>query len=116
VDGADPDAHFRLGLLALRAGRDDDAVSEYQAAIGLAPDHFLAHANLARVYDGRGQSDLAAEHYRRFLASAPQTADWAEPRRSAEARLGELVTPRGRVVPRPSPDWPSRPPRSAAGP
>ncbi len=116
VDGADPDAHFRLGLLASRVGRDDEAVSEYEAAIGLAPDHYLSHANLARVYDGRGQSDLAAEHYRRFLASVPRTADWAEPRRLAEARLGELVTPQGRVAPRPAPDWPVRPPRSAAGP
>ena len=116
VDASDPDGHFRLGLLASRAGRDDEAVSEYEAALTLAPDHYLAHANLARVYEGRGQADLAAEHYRRFLAAAPGTADWAEARRSAEARLRELLRPRGRVAPRPSPDSPSRPPRSAAGP
>lgn len=61
--------HFTLGLLLNEAGRHDQAINEYEAAIRIDPDQASAHLNLALTYYFHaGNPNLAANHYRRYLA------------------------------------------------
>jgi tetratricopeptide (TPR) repeat protein len=58
------------------AGDRDNARREFEAILHKDPNYAPAHYGLAVLYDDdQGDRRLAAEHYRRYLALAPQAAD-----------------------------------------
>ena len=61
LDPEDPDAHAVLGLLMLRARRDDEAEARFRDALRLHPGNALALSGLAEVVMGRRW------YYRPFL-------------------------------------------------
>ena len=63
------------------AGNRDDARREFDAVLKQNPDYAPAHYGLAVLYDEpRGDRRRAAEHYRRYLALAPEAPDAAQVR------------------------------------
>jgi tetratricopeptide (TPR) repeat protein len=66
--------HFRLGVVARKAGLVDEAITEYQTAIRLEPTLSEAHYNLAVVYlQEKKAPDLAAQSFQRFLELDPES-------------------------------------------
>lgn len=66
--------HFRLGVVARKAGLVDEAVTEYQTAIRLDPKLAEAHYNLAVLYlQEKNAPDLAAQSFQRFLELDPDS-------------------------------------------
>ena len=61
LDDSDPWAHLALGYLAFLQRRTDDAVSEFQRALGLNPNFAAAHGYLgwAVAFDGRTEQAVA---------------------------------------------------------
>jgi tetratricopeptide (TPR) repeat protein len=95
----DPDVHYQLGVLAARAGRSAEAVHSLEAALARNREHFLAHYELARLADVSGRRDAAADHYQRFLETAPTAPAWASARAEAEDWLAARVrSDQGSVV------------------
>jgi tetratricopeptide (TPR) repeat protein len=70
----DVSLHFRLAVAARKAGRIDEAISEYQTAVKLDPSLSEAHYNLAVLYVREKKApDLAAQSFQRFLELDPQS-------------------------------------------
>jgi tetratricopeptide (TPR) repeat protein len=66
--------HFRLGVVARKAGLIDEAITEYQAAIRFDPKLAEAHYNLAVLYlQQKNAPDLAAQSFQRFLEIDPES-------------------------------------------
>jgi adenylate cyclase len=61
LDDSDPWAHLALGYLAFLQRRTDDAVNEFQRALGLNPNFAAAHGYLgwAVAFDGRTEQAMA---------------------------------------------------------
>lgn len=55
------EAHFELGTLYERLGRDEDAIRHYQRAAQLNPDLDTPHYRLARLFQRRGQTEPARQ-------------------------------------------------------
>lgn len=72
------------------AGRPQDAIKSYQAALRREPEHHEAWVNGAVVWDGLGEPGKAADWYRRALRAKPGDAP-------VQAALGELELRRGRL-------------------
>jgi tetratricopeptide (TPR) repeat protein len=71
---ADESLHFRLAVVARKAGLIDEAITEYQTALKLDPSLAEAHYNLAVLYVREKQApDLAAESFKRFLELDPES-------------------------------------------
>ncbi len=66
--------HSVLGLVYRDAGRQQDAIREFQRAIDLAPDNAEASRNLAEIYKSLGRFDEAEALYIRSTKSRP--TDW----------------------------------------
>jgi tetratricopeptide (TPR) repeat protein len=66
------DAHVSLGILSEKAGRLDDAMASFQAAIAVDPRHAEAHRLAASMYGQRG--DLANE-YRMISTALAESGD-----------------------------------------
>jgi tetratricopeptide (TPR) repeat protein len=64
-----------LGLLAAREGRTDEAVSYFQEALKLSPDHIIALDNLGSAYRQQKRWEDARKTYERALALRPNDAD-----------------------------------------
>jgi tetratricopeptide (TPR) repeat protein len=62
------DAHYQLGLLYEDDALLDDAIREYQIAVGLQPSLATAHYRLAQLYRKKGQQELAQSEFRAFEA------------------------------------------------
>ena len=56
------------GLIRFQRGRLDQAAADYQEAIRLKKDPFLAHAELAHVYQKQGKTAEAIEQFSRAIA------------------------------------------------
>lgn len=73
-----PDADLQYVLLVnrglIRFQREDldHAAADYQEAVRLKKDPFLAHAELAHVYEKQGKADLAIEQFTRAIALNPK--------------------------------------------
>ncbi|HUI26211.1 MAG TPA: tetratricopeptide repeat protein, partial [Candidatus Kryptonia bacterium] len=68
-------AHYNLGTIAMNAGRLDEAVQHFTAALRVRPDYANAHNNLASVLLAKGQLEPAADHYREAIRLNPGKAN-----------------------------------------
>jgi len=88
---ADYEIRNSLGVHYVQAGRVDDAVGQFEASLGLAPDHAVAHYNLGVIAMNRGRLDEARVHFERALAARP---DFAE----AHGNFGVLLARQGHTA------------------
>ncbi|MBC7951326.1 MAG: methyltransferase domain-containing protein [Rhodospirillaceae bacterium] len=63
----DPSPHYHLGL-ALEAMSEDQAIAAYRRALSLAPHLVLAHFNLLRLFQRRGERAQARRHFVAVMA------------------------------------------------
>jgi len=74
----DLELHYVLlvnrGMTRFQRGRLDQAAADYQQAVRLRNDPFLALAGLANIYQKQGKTDLAVEQFTRAIAVKP---NWA---------------------------------------
>lgn len=81
----DLDARYHLALLALAAGRQQDALAQADTMMAQVPEHLLALSVSARAHEALGDEDRAAQLWQRFLeaytpdvaASRPEYMDHA---------------------------------------
>ncbi len=71
------EARANLGCVLAELGEYDLAVSAFQGTLKYHRDYPDVHYHLARTLDELGQSDEAEEHWREFLALAPDSP-WAD--------------------------------------
>lgn len=77
--------------LALRAaGEVEAARSTWSAALRLAPQHAILHANLGALLQDLGEREPALEHYRQARTASPQ---WAEVWNNSGILLRQLGRP-----------------------
>jgi len=70
----DSESHFLLGSFAAQAGRWDEAVQQYLAAVAIDPGYLEAQLNLSDAALKAGRPDVAQEHLRAVLAIQPENA------------------------------------------
>lgn len=68
-----PRARNNLGLALARAGRPEEALAQYRAAIALQPNHVFAHDNLGTLLLERGRPDEALSHFETAVALSPDS-------------------------------------------
>jgi protein O-mannosyl-transferase len=68
-------AENNLGIVFLRQGKVDDAISLLQAAVDLRPDNSPAHENLAKALLQKGQVADALIHYQKLLELQPDNIE-----------------------------------------
>jgi tetratricopeptide (TPR) repeat protein len=68
-------AENNLGIVFLRQGKLDDAISLLQAAVALRPDNSPAHENLAKALLQKGQVAEALSHYRKLVELQPDNIE-----------------------------------------
>jgi serine/threonine-protein kinase len=78
----------RLGAFDYRQGRYAEAVTAFESARGLAPDHTRVYSNLAAVYHQLDRTDEAAAVLQRSLEIAPDSLTYSN--------LGTLLYFQGR--------------------
>ncbi len=67
------EAHEMLGRIYERQGRTDQALGEYQAAVGIRPDLSQAQLDLGAVLAKKGDIAAATEHLRQAAGTADPT-------------------------------------------
>ena len=78
--------HHALGVSYNRLGMNQEALTEFQAALKINPDHAESHLDLARVYiEYLDDSASAAPHFRKYVRLRPEARD-------AERIKGWLLT------------------------
>jgi tetratricopeptide (TPR) repeat protein len=85
LDEDHAEARANLGCVLAEMGQKELAAAAFEGAIACHREYADAHFHLARLLDEEGRSDEAAEHWREFLALAPESP-WHD---EARARLGE---------------------------
>src|SRR6266478_661574 len=83
-------AENNLGIVFLRQGKVDQAISLLQAAIDLRPENGPAHNNLAKALLQKGRVAEAMVHYRKFLEIEPENVE-------ARNILGTAFIQQGRI-------------------
>ncbi len=83
--------HLLRGQAAYRAGRFEEAASEFRGAIEIKPDSVSGHINLGSALGRLGDADGAIEEYRKAIAIAPANA-------TALYNLGALLRQRGELA------------------
>src|SRR5580698_9961858 len=73
--GTLPNAWNNLGLLSAREGHTDDAIQQFQQALQLDPDHFIALENLGNAYRQAKRWDDAKSTLQHALALNPESAE-----------------------------------------
>jgi tetratricopeptide (TPR) repeat protein len=68
-------AENNLGIVFLRQGKLDEAISLLQAAVDLRPDNSPAHENLAKALLEKGQVADALIHYQKLLELQPDNME-----------------------------------------
>ena len=68
-------AENNLGIVFLRQGKVEEAISLLQAAVDLRPDNSPAHENLAKAFLQKGQVADALVHYRKLLELQPDNIE-----------------------------------------
>ena len=87
--GLDAEKQTALGLLAMRAGEQEQAVGHFLAAIEKNPHESLPYVNLGNVYYLNGQYDKALEGYRK--AEQVNSADAVGQYNLAQAYIKTLL-------------------------
>ena len=64
-------AHYNYGLELIKAGRREEAIREYRAAVSLKPDYADAYNNLGAAVAEKGEFLRAIAHYTRALEKQP---------------------------------------------
>ncbi len=67
--------HYNIGYEFQRRGQADEAITEYQTALALAPTYAPAHSNLGALLAARGQHAEARTHYREASRLEPTLAE-----------------------------------------
>jgi Tfp pilus assembly protein PilF/2-polyprenyl-3-methyl-5-hydroxy-6-metoxy-1,4-benzoquinol methylase len=78
-----------LGIIAHKAGRNDDAVALIRRALAIVPHNPDAHFNLAQVLRGLGRLDDAVTHFNRAIELR---RDYT----AAHVNLGQLLAQQGK--------------------
>lgn len=73
--GTLPNAWNNLGLLSAREGHTDEAIQQFQQALQLDPDHFIALENLGNAYRQAKRWDHAKSTLQRALQLNPDNAE-----------------------------------------
>ena len=68
-------AHNNLGTLLLREARIDEALSEFQKVVAIAPDYEVGHYDLGHALLRRGQLDAAISELRKAVELDPSYAN-----------------------------------------
>lgn len=68
-------AWYNLGLVRFAKGDDGGALRAFRETVNLRPGHPAAHFQLGLLYEKRGQTDRAIDHYARSLAINPSMID-----------------------------------------
>ena len=84
-----PESHNNLGLALSLYGRMDDAIHQYETAVGIKEDSAM-ETNLANAYAQAKRFDDAVRTYRKALVLKPDNA-------SAHCNLGYMLMQQGRV-------------------
>lgn len=82
-------AHFLVGLAAFRAGERKTAFEALAITIQLEPSHDAAHAHLARLWLGEGETDQAADAVEKAIAHYRGDAGVADFIGTVQALLGD---------------------------
>ncbi len=69
------DAHNNLGNCLLQMGQVDEAITHYQKALELKPDHAEAHTNLGNAFRKKDQADKAITCHLKALEYKPNYAE-----------------------------------------
>jgi Flp pilus assembly protein TadD len=83
-------AKNNLGIVYLRQGNVDEAISLLQAAVDLRPDNSPAHENLAKALLQKGKVADALTHYRKLLELQPDNIE-------VHNIVGTVLTQQGRI-------------------
>jgi tetratricopeptide (TPR) repeat protein len=70
-DPGDHEARNSLGVLYMRLGRHDEALEQFQQALRIAPDHAVAHYNIAVIRIADGALAEARQHLESAIAARP---------------------------------------------
>jgi tetratricopeptide (TPR) repeat protein len=73
--GTLPNAWNNLGLLSAREGRTEEAIQQFQQALQIDPDHFIALENLGNAYRQAKRWDDAKSTLQRALQLQPDSAE-----------------------------------------
>src|SRR6184192_4072129 len=84
-------AENNLGIVYLRQGNVDEAISLLQAAVDLRPDNSPAHENLAKALLQKGKVADALIHYQKLLELQPDNIE-------VHNIVGTVLTQQGRVA------------------
>ena len=80
------EARANLGCVLAETGQRELAVAALRGALAFHAEYEDAHYHLARILDEMNRRDEAAQHWREFLAQAPDSP-WAD---EARGRLGQV--------------------------
>ncbi|MBZ5615109.1 MAG: tetratricopeptide repeat protein [Acidobacteriia bacterium] len=69
---SDPGVHLQLGRVLNAEGKKDEAITEFQTVLKLAPADSEAQRELADLYSSAGKNDLAETAYRALVATQPK--------------------------------------------
>jgi len=83
-------AENNLGIVFLRQGKLDEAISLLEAAVDLRPDNSPAHENLAKALLQNGDVDNALIHYQKLLELQPDNIE-------VHNIVGTVLVQRGRI-------------------
>lgn len=65
------EAHFILGIIYAKRGKNDLARERFARVLELDPDHVQSHNNLGVIYQATGLFDLAQEEFRKAIKLDP---------------------------------------------
>ena len=71
ADPSDNDAHGLSATLLLDKGDINRALTELQAVVARAPNNAVAHYNLGRAHEARGESEQARQEYQKAVEIRP---------------------------------------------
>jgi len=91
IDKKDPTAYFLCGNALQRIGNLDWAIAAFRSAQMLAPTTSEAHANIANMYQRRGEFAFAASEYKRALQKNPDDRVAKHNIRFAEQMASEIL-------------------------
>ncbi len=75
-DSNNVDAHYQLGVFAVKSGQLDRAIQRFKKVIQVEPNYLGAYIDLGGVYQTMNQMDVALEYYEK-AAQLDSTSNYA---------------------------------------